>query len=49
MKISNFENLQIKFVLGRSLFLGGGISLMLNYGDKDAYLAIILGFLFVYH
>ena len=45
MKISNFENLQIKFVLGRSLFLGGGISLMLNYGDKDAYLAIILGFL----
>ena len=45
MKITDKEQLQMKFLLGRSLFLGGGISLMLNYGDKDVWLAIILGFL----
>lgn len=45
MKINDKDQLQLKFLLGRSLFLGGGISLMLNAGDKDAWLAIILGFL----
>lgn len=45
MKINDKSQLQIKFLLGRSLFLGGGISLMLKYGSKDAGLAIILGFL----
>ena len=45
MKITDKEQFQLKFLLGRSLFLGGGISLMLKFGDKDVWLAIILGFI----
>ncbi len=45
MKITDKEQFQTKFLLGRSLFLGGGISLLLSTGEKDVYLGIILGFL----
>ena len=33
----------ISYFLSRSLFLGGGISILFLYCNKDAYLAIILG------
>lgn len=45
MKITNSEHIQNKFLIGRSLFLGGGISLLLAYGSKDTWIGMILGFL----
>lgn len=39
------QNLQSKFLISRSLFLGAGVSLVLTAGEKDAWIACILGFI----
>ena len=45
MKVTNGQDIISKFLLSRSLFLGGGISLILTAGQKDAWIGVILGFL----
>ncbi|MDE6284918.1 MAG: GerAB/ArcD/ProY family transporter, partial [Bacilli bacterium] len=45
MKITETQNMQSKFLIGRSLFLGGGVSLIVSAGEKDAWIGVILGFL----
>ncbi len=45
MKITDNQNIQTKFLVSRSLFLGGGVSLILGLGEKDAWIGVIIGFL----
>lgn len=45
MKVTKGQDIINKFLLSRSLFLGGGVSLILSVGGKDAWIGIILGFL----
>lgn len=44
MKITENQNIQTKFLISRALFLGGGVSLILNTAEKDAWIGVILGF-----
>lgn len=45
MKITRTQNIQTKFFLGRTLYLGGGISLIFLNSGSDAWIAMILGLL----
>ena len=45
MEINDNQNKILKFFLTRFLFLGLGISLILNLGENDSLIAIILGYL----
>lgn len=45
MKITKSQDILSKFLISRSLFLGGGVSLILTAGQKDAWIGIIIGFL----
>lgn len=45
MKITKNQNMQMKFFINGSLYLGGGFSLILYNSSTDSWLAIILGYL----
>lgn len=45
MKMTETQNMQCKFLISRSLFLGAGVSLVLTSGEKDAWIGCILGFI----